>query len=161
MTEPQLNRLIQSIFIDQQHLGAELTDCFTSFLRTANVRERDYLKEQEFLLDFDSSEKVTQGMTQHTPIRFPNGNVTMFPSDLFVFFETQSLKDAYPSFISAVGIVHTQASDVRQDHIFERLLKTCERKHTPTFDEFKVKFQHVRDCCTEFVMPFIHKLDAM
>jgi hypothetical protein len=89
-------------------LDAELSDCFCSFFKQSSIREREYLREQEFLLDFEeTAKKVVSGVLQNIPIRFPNGNVTQFPSDVFMFFECQSLKDSFPSFISSVGIVHT------------------------------------------------------
>lgn len=45
---------------------------------------------------------------ERIPVTFPNGNVLHFPSDLFFFFETTSLKDASPPFIAKVGLIVTE-----------------------------------------------------
>jgi hypothetical protein len=67
----------------------------------ANSREREFLKQQEFLLDlYPENEKIINSTLMSVPVRFPNGNMIMFPSDMFLIFETESLKDAYPSFLS-------------------------------------------------------------
>ena len=46
------NRLVQTIYIDCQDIPTDLADSITSFLRETNVRERDYHKDTEFILDF-------------------------------------------------------------------------------------------------------------
>jgi hypothetical protein len=51
MQPNEARRTIQSIYIDQSTLSNELTDCLTQFLRDTNVRQRDYQKESEFLLE--------------------------------------------------------------------------------------------------------------
>ena len=61
---------------------------------------------------------VQQSLVQNVAVRFPNGNVTIFPSDMYLFFECQSLKDASPSFVTHVGILNTQAEDVTAENIF-------------------------------------------
>lgn len=48
----QRDRQIWSIYLDQSHLKKDVTDCFIEFLQNTNVREREYLKEHEFLLNF-------------------------------------------------------------------------------------------------------------
>jgi len=69
----QRDRQIWSIYLDQSHLTLrsariqikyllnnlnnfsikkDVTDCFIEFLQNTNVREREYLKEHEFLLNF-------------------------------------------------------------------------------------------------------------
>jgi len=61
---------------------------------------------------------VQQSLVQNVAVRFPNGNVTIFPSDMYLFFECQSLKDASPSFVTHVRILNTQAEDVTAENIF-------------------------------------------
>ena len=53
----ELNRLVQSIYIDSVEIDTDLGDSITSFLRDTNVREREYHKETEFILQFDREEK--------------------------------------------------------------------------------------------------------
>ena len=106
-----------------------------------NIRERDYQKEKEFILDFSKgAKKVQPANVQRSPIRFPNGNVTMVPSDTFFFFECQSMAHASPAFVSSVGIVNTQDADVTQANLFQRQLKLCEKKHAGFIEKHKVTF---------------------
>ena len=46
------------------------------------------------------------------PVSLPNGNVIQFPSDLFLFFETPTLKNSSPPFISKVGLIMTEEDDL-------------------------------------------------
>ena len=61
---------------------------------------------------------MKQGLVQHTAVKFPNGNVTMFPSDIFLFFECQSLANCSPAFVACNGIVTCQQSDLTYKGIF-------------------------------------------
>ncbi len=88
LQQMERDRQICSIYMDQSNLSKEITDCFITYLHNTNLRERDYLNEQEFLLNFDPNvSSLQQNLVQNVPVRFPNGNVTIFPSDLFFFFE--------------------------------------------------------------------------
>ena len=84
----------------------------------------------------------------------------MIPSELFMFFETHSLKDTYPTFINQVIIVNTQESDVREEHIFDRHLKFTQRNFAPKLAEFSLSFKEIINCCNEFVKPFIRTLEG-
>ena len=70
----------------------------------------------EFLIDFNLKGEIKASGTTSTderiPVTLPNGNVLQFPSDLFLFFETTSLKDASPPFISKVGLIVTEEDDM-------------------------------------------------
>jgi len=52
MSSKEKNKLIQSVFIDSQTAPFDLTESFIEFLSDSNLREREYQKEIEFLLDF-------------------------------------------------------------------------------------------------------------
>jgi len=156
----EVNRLIQAFFIDSTEINQDLSDCLTKFLQEANARERDYQKETEFMLDFSKdATKIHQGLVQRVAVRFPNGNVTLFPSDIFFFFECQSIENCSPAFLSSVGIVNTQEADVLQFNLFYRQLKLVEQKHADFIKNHRVKFDFVRECAKDFVIPFIQKLD--
>jgi hypothetical protein len=62
-------------------------------------------------------------------MRFPNGNVIMMPSDLYFFFECNSLENISPVFLANVGIVNTQHTDVTPENLFFRCLQLLEKKH--------------------------------
>jgi hypothetical protein len=68
------------------------------------------------LIDFNLKDEIkasgTTGTDDRIPVTLPNGNILQFPSDLFLFFETTSLKDASPPFISKVGLVVTEEDDM-------------------------------------------------
>ena len=138
-----------------------MADCITAFLKATNVRERDYHKETEYIIDFATDvDKVQSVQVLQTPMTLPNGNLIMIPSDLYFFFECQSLKDASPLFISSVGIINTCADDVNINDLIHRQLKLIEKKHAPFFKEFKVKMTPITRCVEEFLIPFIKKLDT-
>lgn len=59
-------------------------------------------------------------MIQHIPFTLPNGNVIMLPSDLYFFFETEDLSNASPLFLSQVGLVITQDSDIGWLDLFRK-----------------------------------------
>jgi hypothetical protein len=119
MSTNERDRLIQSIFVDSQSVPFDLSEAFIHHLQDSNLRERDYQKEIEFLLDFSpEAQKMKQGSVQHSAVRFPNGNVTMFPSDIYLFWESQSLAHASPTFVSLSGIVTSQQSDLTYQGIF-------------------------------------------
>jgi len=54
------------------------------------------------------------------PVTMPNGNIVMFPSNLYIFFEATSLADASPSFVSKVGLVMTEDSDLDWENLLYR-----------------------------------------
>ena len=88
MKTAQVNRLIQSFYIDSTEINQDLADHLVKFLQETNIREREYQKETEFLLDYSKdAKKIHAARVQNTSVRFPNGNVTMMPSDIFFFFE--------------------------------------------------------------------------
>ena len=49
--------MIQAIYIDSQEVHTDLTDSLANFLYETNIRERDYQKEKEFILDFSKKAK--------------------------------------------------------------------------------------------------------
>jgi hypothetical protein len=73
-----------------------------------------------------------------TPMQFPNGNLIMIPSDMFFFFETQSLANASPIFISSIGIINACEEDIEISDLYVRQLKLIEKKHKTFFEEFRV-----------------------
>lgn len=56
----EVNRLIQSIYLDSHEVNSDLGDSISTFLRDTNTRERDYHKDTEFILSFDRSQKKIQ-----------------------------------------------------------------------------------------------------
>jgi hypothetical protein len=62
-------------------------------------------------------------LIQHLPITLPNGNVVMLPSDLYFFFETESLSHASPLFLSQIGLVITSDTDVTWKDLYEKQFK--------------------------------------
>jgi len=76
-----------------------------------------------------SAMMVRHGAVQNVPVRFPNGNVTLFPSDMYIFFECQSLKNASPSMLSQIAIVNTQTSDVTYLSMFQQRQSNLKKSH--------------------------------
>jgi hypothetical protein len=59
-------------------------------------------------------------LIQHIPFSLPNGNVIMLPSDLYFFFETEDLSNASPLFLSQIGLVITQDTDIGWLDLFRK-----------------------------------------
>jgi hypothetical protein len=77
----------------------------------------------EYLIDFDVSDDIKAPALngdERLPVTLPNGNVIQFPSDLFLFFETTSLKNASPPFVSKVGLIVTEHDDLSWQSIYSR-----------------------------------------
>ena len=70
----------------------------------------------------------------------------MFPSDIFLFFECQSLADCTPAFVALNGIVTCQQSDLTYRGIFQRLLKQTMRRHDEQFQEFYLPKEEITKC---------------
>ena len=156
----EAGRLVQSIYVDSQQIDTDLGESVSTFLRDTNVREREYHKDTEFILSFTQDNKKIQSVqVQHTPMRFPNGNVIMMPSDLFFFFECVSLENMSPVFLANVGIVNTQHTDVTPRNLFFRQLQLVEKKHEAFIKEFSLDMEHFRACAEKFVMKFVLKLN--
>ena len=161
LKKQEADRLIQAIYIDSQEVHTDLADSLANFLHETNIRERDYQKEKEFILDFSKkAKKIQQTSTQRQPIRFPNGNVAMVSSDIFFFFENESLRDASPRFVSSIGIVNTQDADVAYENLFWRHMQLCERKHEKFIKKFRIPFDSMKSCLKDFVLPFIKQLNG-
>jgi hypothetical protein len=73
------------------------------------------------------------------PVTLPNGNVIQMPSDLFLFFETPSLRDASPPFIAKVGLIVTEQDDIGWQHIFKRQMLMFLKKQKDFFDDIQLK----------------------
>lgn len=71
----------------------------------------------------------------HIPVTLPNNNVLIFPTDLYLFFETPSLKDASRSFIEKVGIIVTEEDDIGWKEINIRQQQIFIKKHKKFFEE--------------------------
>lgn len=97
---------------------------------------------------------------EHIPVNLPNGNLVLMPSDLYLFFETPSLKDASPPFISKVGLIVTEQDDLSWQHIFKRQILLFLKKQKDFFEEVKYNkpAQHLKDVSEEFLIPFIEKV---
>ena len=83
----------------------------------------------------------------------------MVSSDIFFFFENESLKDASPSFVSSIGMIYTQDADVAHENLFARNMKLCEKKHQQFIHKFRVPFEAMNACMKDFVLPFVKKLN--
>lgn len=90
------------------------------FIEKTNKREVLSNQATEFMMDFSLEGEIKAGSTpdERIPVVFPNGNVLQFPTDLFLFFETTSLKDASPPFISKVGLIVTAHDDLSWQSLF-------------------------------------------
>jgi ATPase subunit of ABC transporter with duplicated ATPase domains len=126
-------RVIQSIFFDSCNIDQPLSESLLDFIDKTNKREVLNRSQTEFLLDFNLKGEIkaanSSGVDDRIPVTLPNGNVMQFPSDLFLFFETTSLRDASPPFVSKVGLIVTEEDDMTWQSIFKRQLLMFIRKH--------------------------------
>jgi len=87
----------------------------------------------------------------------------MLPSDLYFFFETEDLSHASPLFLSQIGLVITQDSDVGWEDIYQKCKQGFIEKHKNLSEKLPHKleiFQHFDDCEKEFLLPIIKALDS-
>jgi hypothetical protein len=85
------------------------------FIERTNKREELRNSTTEYLFDFKVADEIRVPALvgdDRVPVTLPNGNVIQFPSDLFLFFETTSLRNASPPFIAKVGLVVTEQDDL-------------------------------------------------
>ena len=111
---------LQSIFFDSCEIDSTLAECMIQFLNQANKRENENSASSEFLLDLIGTGKVNNGLEENLPVIMPNSCIQMFPSDLYLFFETTSLKNSSPAFISKVGLLLTEEDDLEWSNIAKR-----------------------------------------
>jgi len=151
------------VLIDAHEIDSFFMDSLTQFIQKSNLREREYYDDQEFLLQLSSMGQAHDTLIQHLPITLPNGNVVMLPSDLYFLFETEDLSHASPLFLSQVGLVFTEASDVEYDDLFARSQALYYRKH----DKLSAAKPHglplreeLDSCWEEVLQPMIERLHA-
>ena len=137
-------------------------DSLIQFIQKSNIREREYYTDQEFLLHLSSLGQAHDTLIQHLPITLPNGNVIMLPSDLYFFFETEDLSNASPLFLSQIGLVITQNSDVSWHNLYKKNQKIFFIKHYELGEEkpHRLEIQkYFASCEKEFLFPMINLLD--
>ena len=111
------------------------------FLNRANRREIESSYECEYLMQLSNPNKaiVFEGMVEYIPVTMPNSNVIMFPSDLYFFFESQTLKDSTPQFASNVGLIITDQDTLEWQNIYNKHFKVFMNKHQEFFQKEKLK----------------------
>lgn len=114
------NKYVQSFLLDADKMDSYFMDSLIEFIQKSNIREREYYEDQEFLLHLASTGDAHDTLIQHLPITLPNGNVVMLPSDLYFFFETESLRNASPLFLTQIGLVITQAADFTWGDLYQK-----------------------------------------
>lgn len=155
-------RFVQSMLIDSDHIEQPFMDSLIHFIQQSNIREREYFNDQEFVLHLSTLGQAHDTLIQHLPINLPNGNVIMLPSDLYFFFETESLAHASPLFLSQVGLVTTQDSDVTWRDLSTKSRSIYIMKHR-RLDEEPLELgleEHFSCCWREALEPMIRDLEA-
>lgn len=86
----------------------------------------------------------------------------MLPSDLYFFFETEDLSNASPLFLSQIGLVITQDSDVTWRQLYEKNRAIYLARHRRLGDEQPHQLR-LRECVAacekDFLLPIIRALD--
>lgn len=158
MRPDERNKFIQSFLIDSDQVDTYFMDSLIQFVQKSNIREREYYDDQEFLLHFASLGQAHETLIQHLPVTLPNGNVIMLPSDLYFFFETEDLSNASPLFLSQIGLIITEASDVDFDDLFLKNQRIYFMKHAQLSEEkpHQLELQeHFASCWEDFLRPMI------
>ena len=86
----------------------------------------------------------------------------MLPSDLYFFFETEDLSNASPQFVSQIGLVITQESDVPWRDLYRKHQKMYYRRHQKLGEHRPHQLaieKHFQECESRFLMPMITSLD--
>jgi hypothetical protein len=157
------NRFVQAFLIDSDQIDQYFMDSLIQFIQKSNIREREYFNDQEFLLHLAALGQAHDTLIQHLPITLPNGNVIMLPSDLYFFFETEDLSNASPLFLSQIGLVITQDSDVSWLDLYKKNQSLYLMKHHRLSEEkpHRLRLQeYFASCETAFLFPMIADLEA-
>jgi hypothetical protein len=139
-------------------------DGLIQYIKQSNLREREYYDDQEFLLHFARNDSAHETLIQHLPITLPNGNVVMLPSDLYFFFESESLATCSPMFLTQVGIVVTEDTDVLWQDMHEMQMKMFRKKHSLMTDlrpNENYMDKELKGIEKNFFFSFLKKLEAI
>lgn len=101
-------------------------------------------------------------LIQNHPLRLPNGNVIMLPSDLYFFFETEDLSNSSPLFASQVGLIVAQESDISWGDLFKKNTSIYFLRHRQLSEEEPHRLgihDHFARLEREFILPMIRALD--
>jgi hypothetical protein len=88
----------------------------------------------------------------------------MLPSDLIFFFESETLADCSPAFLSQVGIVVTEDSDVDWFDMHQMHLAIFQTKHAGLADlrpNEGFMDKEIKGLMKNFFLPMIKKIEAI
>jgi len=156
--------ILQTIFLDSVSIDSSLSESLMVFLKEANHRENDAVKDQEFLMDYQDMTSQGKIFQKDIPVVLPNSNIVLMPSDLFLIFEAESLKDSSPLFISQVGLILTEQDEIEWKHIYKRSMQLFLSRHkllffAPYLQQFSIS-SFFDECYKEFLEPFMEKIES-
>ena len=147
-------KIMKTLLFESSNIDPLWSDCLIDYFKIANNVNDLCSKTIDNLED-------TNDLNNSVPIYYPNGATGIYPKDLFMFFECDSLANASPSFLSNVAIVSTDESTITWEKLFTReksKLKQFTLKQP--FSDLGMPFEHFENTINEFVIPFVKKLNS-
>lgn len=93
-------------------------------------------------------------------IKFPNGITLDFPNDLYFFYETDSLADVSPRFISSVGVVMTHEKFISWKEMIRKNINMTVDKNASFYKMFSITKQSLLTEFEKVVVPIVTKFES-
>lgn len=93
-------------------------------------------------------------------IKFPNGITLGIPSDLYFLYETDTLKDVSPRFISSVGVVMTHEKFISWREMIKRQVNTMFEQNTSFYKMFGITQKSMLQDIEKIVVAIINKFES-
>ena len=141
MDESQEERIVKSIIIDADIEEVDSECTIQNGLRIQKTEE----------LDNDMNKKY---------IKFPNGIILELPHDLYFFYETVSLKNASPRFISSVGVIMTNEKFISWREIIKKNVNILMAQNASFFKMFSITKAALLHDIEKIVVSIVNKFEA-
>lgn len=93
-------------------------------------------------------------------LKFPNGITLDFPHDMYFFYEADSLRNASPRFISAVGVIMTNEKFISWREIIKSNVSSLVEQNTSFFKMFSITKKSMLHDVEKVVVSIVNKFEA-
>ena len=93
-------------------------------------------------------------------IRFPNGITLDFPYDLYFFYESDSLRDVSPRFISSVGVVMTHEKFISWKEMIRKNINIVVDRNSSFYKMFSITKKSLLSEFEKVAVPIVNKFES-